>query len=166
MLKKLVKIAITFIVLFFLFMVWYDYTYSMEVVETKEINNTSYPKKVLIASQGSDYKNKVVNKITDYFTSDSIYFQIIDVSLLNEVSPDDWNAIVIFHVWEIWKPEPNAKKFLQDNYNSEKMFVVCTSGSGDNRIDSTDGITGASSIELVDQDADTIINWLNEALTK
>jgi hypothetical protein len=136
----------------------------MDYVKTKEINSQTNTKKILIATQGSEYKNDVVSAITDEFKSKSIYIKIIDVSLLGKVNPDEWNAILILHTWEVWKPEENSEKFLKKHFDSSKMFVLATSGSGDNMVDGMDGITGASSLDLIDKDSKTIISWLNEVL--
>lgn len=164
MLKKILWSTLGLSVLFFLFLVWFQATYSMDPVKTKEINSRTNAQKLLIATQGSDYKNDVVKAITTEFENDSIYIKIIDVNLLGEINPDEWNAILVLHTWEVWKPEENAEKFLKKHFDSSKMFVVATSGSGDNRIDGIDGITGASSLDLIDKDSKTIISWLNEVL--
>ena len=131
----------------------------------KKINSqTNTKKKILIATQGSEYKNDVVSGITDKFKNKSIYIKIIDVSLLGWVNPDELNAIIILHTWEIWKPEENSEKFLKKYFDSSKMFALATSGSGDNMIDGMDGITGASSLDLIDKDPKTIRPWLSEVL--
>ncbi|HBR55110.1 MAG TPA: hypothetical protein DEA82_13375, partial [Flavobacteriaceae bacterium] len=42
------------------FAVWYKITYEMEVVQSKAIHSPNLATKVLVATQGSDFKDAVV----------------------------------------------------------------------------------------------------------
>jgi hypothetical protein len=163
--KKIILGIGAFLVLFFLLMVWYDATYSMEIIDSFEINTKSQPHRVLIASQGSEYKEGVVRGVMDSLKEDSVYLKVVDVSSLNTIQPEDWDAIIIIHTWEIWKPEENSKRFLDESYDQSKMYVVTTSGSGERHIDGIDGITGASDLNQVSSHVELLLNWLDETLS-
>jgi len=132
----------------------------MEPVATYEINDRNESQKILIATQGSEYKNDVVKDVVESLRGKTAYIKVIDVSLLQDVQPDQWNAIVVLHTWEIWKPEENARVFLKKYYSSEKIFVVTTSGSGEEKIEGVDAITGASILKDVPRHSRGIISWL------
>lgn len=155
-----------FVLGFFLFLVWFQSAYSMDKIDSYEINESSLDNRVLIASQGSKYKIETVKGITDHFQKDSVYFKVIDVSLLKEIKPADWDAIIILYTWEIWKPEENSKLFLTDSYDASKMFVIATSMSGEpgNQIEGVDGITGPSDLSEVDNNVKMVVKWLDEIL--
>jgi len=162
--KKLLIGLASFLLAFFLFLVWFDYTYSMEKIDTVEYNDKSLNTKVLIASQGSEYKTEIVQGVIDFLKNKSVFIKVVDVSELPTVNTNNWNAIVILHTWEIFKPEENTAEFLKDNYDNSKMFVVTTSASGDNKIDGIDGISGASPIDSIPDHTLLITDWLTDCL--
>lgn len=162
--KKIIIGTLSFMLLFFLFLVWFKATYSMDIIDSFEKGKIENTAKVLIASQGSDYKKSVVNGIIENEDINSIYYKVIDVSELGEVQPENWDAIIILHTWEIFKPEENANQFIKEYFDAEKMFVVSTSASGGNAIEGVDGITGASDLSIIDEDIQTIILWLVKVL--
>jgi menaquinone-dependent protoporphyrinogen IX oxidase len=69
-------------------------------------------KKLLIATQGSDFKDKVTSAIVKHFKLDSIYIQVFDIAELQGVDPNDFDALVIIHTWENWKPPVAVKAFI------------------------------------------------------
>lgn len=162
--KKAIIYTVVVLALFFLFLIWFQATYSMDVIDSREVNSKEYTSKVLIASQGSEYKIEVVEIIEEHFEHDSVYIRITDVSALSKVSVDEYGAIVILHTWERFNPEKNAKTFLDSHYNKNKMFVISTSASGVNSIDGVDGITGASDLEKVQHDAQEVISWIEKRI--
>ncbi|WP_027421386.1 hypothetical protein [Crocinitomix catalasitica] len=163
--KKIIVGIISVLVLFFLFLVWFKATYSMEIIETFEQGNIENNTKVLIVSQGSEYKGKVVSGLLADELFEAVYFKVIDVTTVEGINPDEWDAFVLLHTWEIFEPQEQAEKFIAENYDANKMFVVSTSASGGNAIEGVDGITGASELNKVDEDVTTIKLWLNEVLT-
>ena len=62
-LKKILFRILAVMVAFFLFLVWYQYKYSMDDVNPYTVNAPTLDKKLLIATQGSDFKDKVTNGI-------------------------------------------------------------------------------------------------------
>ena len=160
--KKKILLALGgLLILLLLFFVWFDYTFSMDVVEGYEVNQSGEPNKLLIATQGSEYKKEIVDSIVKNYTDASVYIKVIDVSSLADVRPEAWDALIILHTWEVWKPEANAKKFLDTSYDADKMFVVATSGDGGNMIEGVDGITSASLLENVPDDVAKIISFID-----
>ncbi|MDX2361026.1 MAG: hypothetical protein QNK23_09485 [Crocinitomicaceae bacterium] len=164
--KKIVIGVVAFLGLFFLFLVWFEYTYSMDKIDGLDQGDKASSVQVLIASQGSEYKIDVVDGILSEFAADEVYFKVIDVTSLDSIDPEEWNAIVLLHTWEIWEPEENSEAFINAHYNPEKMFVVTTSGSGNNQIEGVDGITGPSEMNQIDVHVKEITDWINKVIMK
>ena len=145
--KKILIVSGSIILSFILFIFWYSVTYSMDKVSSKEFNDSSLSDKVLIATQGSTYKNEVVDEV---------------VNQLDQAREEEWNAIVILHTWENWKPELNSAKFVDRSRDRSKLFVISTSGSGDYHLKGVDGITSASDLSSVSNDAEKIVDFVEK----
>ena len=163
--KKILYRILAVMVVFFLFLVWYQYKYSMDVVAPYTINAPTLEKKLLIATQGSDFKDKVTSGIVNHFKSDSVYIEVVDVESLNVIDPDDFNALVIIHTWENWKPPLSVQSFIEKYGNeSNKIIVLTTSGDGDYTMDGVDAIAGESKLSEVPLYINNIIDRLNKLL--
>jgi hypothetical protein len=146
--KVLIGTAVI-LLLIFGYSIWYLTAYSMDEAKPYFVGLKSRDQKVFIATQGSEYKNTLVKRLTDFLDSEEVYVEVKDVSTLRNVETEDWDAIIILHTWEMWKPEGNSKTFLESNYDAQKVFVVSTSGAGDEKIEGVDAITGASVLSEV-----------------
>jgi hypothetical protein len=123
---------------------WYRSHYSMSVARSFEVNDPQATPRVLIATQGSTFKDAVVAGVIEHLKARASYVKVIDVSALTAVNERDWNAIVIVHTWEMRKPPPEAKAFVERAGDSGKLVVLTTSGAGDFRMDGIDAISSAS----------------------
>ena len=142
LLKRALIPFVVFLLLFLIFWLWYVNTYSMDEVKTYEIGDTSSPSKVLVATQGSAFKEHIVNGFTDKFNK--VYFKITDVDELSKNHKNNWDAIVILHTWEYGKPPKSVERFMQNNPSPNKCIVFTTSGKGTEKITGIDAISGAS----------------------
>ncbi|MDC6389060.1 hypothetical protein PP182_10240 [Maribacter sp. PR1] len=148
--KKFLYVFLGVLSVFFLFLLWYQNRYSMDLVEPYEVKTPGLEKKLLIAAQGSDFKDKVVKGIVDRYSMDSIYIQVIDIKDLQRINPKDYDALLIVHTWENWKPPVTVKIFIErtDNYQ-DRIVVLTTSGEGSYKMKGVDAITGESIIKDV-----------------
>ncbi|AKA34276.1 hypothetical protein [Flagellimonas lutaonensis] len=143
--KIVVWILIGIVALFFILAVWYKYEYSMDPVEPYTIYAESFEDKLLIATQGSEFKNAVVQRIVDHYENDSLFIKVIDVSGLPQIAPSDYSAILILHTWEYDKPPEAVEEFITENKDDADKFVVfSTSGEGGNTVEGVDGLAGES----------------------
>jgi hypothetical protein len=122
---------------------WYAAHFSMQPVTGYDVNSDTLRTRVLIATQGSAFKDGVVTKVIDSLKSESLYFKVIDVAFLPSVSERDWDAIIILHTWEYSKPPATVKDFIYGAGTRDKILVVTTSGSG-SMMEDVDGISSAS----------------------
>lgn len=142
--KRIIFVLVGFLVLTLGFLWAYDATYSMDVIEGTTINDPSAKNHVLIASQGSDYKNQVVDEVCGALKNNDTYIKVIDVTTIQEENATDYDAVIILHTWEIWEPQADAAQFIAQQTDLSHFVVHATSGSGDEIIEGVDGISGAS----------------------
>ena len=163
--KKSLFVILGVIFAFFLLLMWYQYQYSMDVIEPYAINSPSLEKKLLIAAQGSEFKDKVTTGIVDRYTSDAIYIRVIDVEELQGIDPKDFNALVIIHTWENSKPPVAVKVFIDRIENDrDKIVVLTTSGEGSYKVKDVDAIAGESILEDAPVFVKEIISRLDSIL--
>lgn len=166
-LKKILLIFLGLMLVFFLFLLWYQYRYSMDEVKPYAVNVPTLEKKLLIATQGSDFKDKVTTGIVEYFKPDSIYIQVVDVSSLENIDPKDFSAIVVIHTWENWKPPISVQSFIEKNLDKKnKIVVLTTSGEGTYKMEGVDAFTGESIVADVPFFVDKIVERVNGIILK
>ncbi len=163
--KKKIIIGISVLItLLVAFSIWYKFKYSMGIAETYEVNPQIQERSVLIATQGSKYKNAIVEKIVEHLKTETIYIKVTDVSNLEKVDESVWSAILVIHTCEMWEPPVEVSTFLNNLKNKDKIVVLTTSGDGDYKMENVDAITGASVMEEVPAKVEEIKNQLNEIL--
>ncbi|WP_276370812.1 hypothetical protein [Chryseolinea sp. H1M3-3] len=153
------------VVVFFLFALWYRQTYSMNVAAAFEVNNPSHPQHILIATQGSDFKDSVVHELIREFKSKQMYIKVIDITDLPSINEDTWTALIIIHTWEYSKPPREVKSFVDRTKDKKKLIVLTTSGDGNYKIEGIDAITSASKLSDVSINSAEIINRVNNLLS-
>ena len=159
--KKALKIIAAVLVAVFLFGFWYQWKFSMGEADPIMINSSTLENKLLVATQQSEYKDELTKKVTDHFIGKEIFVSVIDVTQLEKIKRDHFDAYVIIHTNERWRPPYEVKVFLEESINKDNIFVVSTSGEGDLITEGIDGITSASELINIQADADQTINWVN-----
>ncbi len=156
---KIMLIIVSVVIILLLWAIWYKYEYSMEEARAFEVNVPELEQKLLIATQGSEFKDAITNSIVNHYKSDSIFIKVIDVSSLVEIQPEDYTAIVVLHTWENWKAPFVVRQFVEKTSgHSDKMIILTTSGEGTYRISGVvDALTGESNLEEASDFADKII---------
>lgn len=162
--KLPILLLIVFGLLFF-FAVWYQYTYSMDVAEAFEVNTSAQSQQLLIATQGSDFKDEVTKTVVNHFKNDSIGIKVVDISALETIEPSDYNALLLIHTWENWKPPGVIKTFInRAEAHKNKIVVITTSGEGSYKMVDIDAITGESKPENIMPVTKQAISKLEELL--
>jgi len=129
-----------------LFSAWYCLKFWPRQADELEFGNSEYARHVLISTQGSDYKEAVVQRLVEQLGTDSIYIKVTDVSNLETISPIDWADIIILNTSIADQMSSSTSDFLERVGPSDKIMVVTTSGGGDFTPPNlkVDGITTAS----------------------
>lgn len=151
--------------LILIFALWYKAEYSMDKAEEFQVNSPDFNNKLLIASQGSAFKKALTQHVIDNFKQDSIFINVIDVSSLSKISPTNYNAILLIHTWENWKPPIDIEEFINNSIlYKNKIIVFTTSGQGTFKMNEVDAITGESKLEDVAAFSNVIIEKLTPLL--
>lgn len=164
--KRILKIMVFFVLILFSGLwVWYEYTYSMDTVIPFEINDANLKTKVLIASQGSRFKDSLVQGIIRHYQNDTVYFKIIDVYTMFTVNIDKWDALVIINSWEYGSPPKNVKKFIKNHPNQlDKLIILSTVGSSNIALEGVDVISGESIIEKTPEYTNIVVERLDKII--
>lgn len=101
------------------------------VIESFDVGDPQLAQRVLIASQGSDFKNALVESLTAHLQEQKVFIKVIDVTGLGAVNEDEYEAVVLIHTVEQWKLHPDVKAYLDRTKDLDKIVLVSTSGSGD-----------------------------------
>ena len=142
--------------------------FSQKVINDFEVNTPSLKSKVLIASQGSNFKTQLVDKLVNSLKNQSVYIKLTDVTRLSTVDIDGWNAIVIINTCEGGIMQKDVSNFLDNNKDTNKIILLTTSGSGiwqpkDIKIDS---ISSASRKQDINKINEYLYNKINLILKK
>lgn len=163
--KKILYVIIGFIMLIFMYLAWYKYTYSMVEVSSLEINTPTHQTKLLIATQGSEFKDLLTENIVNYYKKDTFYIKVIDVSQLDKINTDKFKAILLIHTWENTKPPIEVERFINNNNNLlDKTVIYTTSGNGSYKMELVDALTGESKIKDVKKVSNQLIKKLEAIL--
>jgi len=160
--KKWLKIILWIIgipaALILILLVSYIIVNKQEVIDPFQVGNPEAKYKVLIASQGSDFKENLVDRFVMELESDSVYLSILDCTQLNENYLKGWDAYVFIHTMQIHKMPEEADLFLHKMADLTKVVLVSTSGAGDEHYKNLDidGISSASRMVAIDP----IMEWI------
>lgn len=107
--------------------------------------------RVLIANQGSEFKDAVVEKLLDDMRESSISFTVQKLNTLGRVKPEEWDAVVILHTVKIGSINKNVERFFNRIDDYSKVIVCTTCGDKDMVSEKygIDSITAASKEEEV-----------------
>ncbi|MFC1504271.1 hypothetical protein ACFL6D_02530 [Spirochaetota bacterium] len=145
----------------------YYLIYRQGVIEPFEVNNPNLQTKVLIASQGRDFKRELVKKLTERIGAKNIYIKVIDVTTLSSVKPEEWNAIILINTIQWYALQKDVDIFLTSAKSVDNIVMLATSGEEDMkprkkyRIDT---ITSASKMDDVDKKLNEILGKLKPIL--
>ncbi|HVY65042.1 MAG TPA: hypothetical protein VHH11_09500 [Gammaproteobacteria bacterium] len=148
------------------FLGWYRIHFSMAPAEAFSVNDASSGRRLLIATQGSAFKNAVVTGIVERLRQRPIFIQVVDVGALSGVNAGDWDAIVVLHTIEYGDAPPVAQAFVDRLADTGKIVVLSTSGRGDFRMKGIDAISSASRMTDVPARVDEIVERIDGVLTR
>lgn len=119
------------------------------IIEPSDVGEPDSEERILIASQGSKFKNTLVEELSKYLEEKQVYLKIVDVTALEDVAESDWDAVILIHTTEMNKLQPDVKAYLDRVHDYSRVILITTSGPGDWKTDeyNVDIITSASKQE-------------------
>lgn len=147
--RLLILIAAAALLLFTGFAYRYFSQHAMLPSASYERGLSSLPRHVLIAAQGSPFKDRLVTGLVARLEAQPVYVKVIDVAGLSGIMEKDWQAIVIVHTWEFGTPPKVVSDFTARLAEPGKVVGITTSGSGRERLAGIDVISSASVVDDV-----------------
>jgi hypothetical protein len=127
----------------------YFLMHGMTQVRPYEKGAPILPHHILVATQGSAFKDRLVSTLAAQLERRPAYVKVIDVGRLADIDAADWNAIVIVHTWEIGKAPRSVTRFVARLAEPGRIIDVTTSGSGRERLPGVDVLSSASKMDEV-----------------
>jgi hypothetical protein len=149
-----------------LFGLWYVAAYSMGIAAEYEVNDHISDKQLLIVTQQSTYKDTLTAGLLSELAELPVNIIVIDLTTAASYKVDkDIDACILIHTWEMFRPPGMVRAFREKLGNEIPLFVISTSGSGEELLDSNlDGISSASQMKNTHRDTQTCVDWAKLAL--
>ena len=165
--KRVLMVIGALIVLFVIVFGIYLLMNRQSVAEPFEVGAPDMGRKILIATQGSEYKDLMLDTLTARLTGEDVYISVIDISGLKEIDQKDWDAEIIIHTTEGWKLPDPVKEYLDRIENPEEVILLITSGNGNWKPEDSkvDVLTSASQVSDIQEKANSIEKKVNSLLT-
>ena len=120
-----------YISVLFLLGSWVSGCATRPMIVTTTIGALDARDKLLIAMQGSEFKDKVLSNIIHEFEKEGLFIEIIDLENLAEKSSRDYGAVVIMNEYRMFQVDERARHFIQgiDADEQKKIVLLTTAGS-------------------------------------
>jgi tetratricopeptide (TPR) repeat protein len=140
----------------------YVILYYPRKAEPFEINTSNPTQDILIATQGSDFKNALVKTLCDSLRQSSAHVKGVDVGSLAEVNDEDWDRILIICTFMV-RLNRDVNRFVDSASTPERILLFVTSGGADWQPEPelmVDAVTSASRKVYIESLVRLITGWL------
>jgi hypothetical protein len=120
--------------------------------------------RILIILQKTTFKAELARILTEHYSSASLFTEVADFNMLPVVKPQDWTAVIILQSWEDWQPQPEITNLIKRAEPKDKILVVTTSDTGQEKLEGIDAISSASTVDNARQTADKVIARIENLL--
>jgi hypothetical protein len=131
--------------------------------EPFEIQAQDPTHRLLIATQGSGFKNRLVASLCDSLSKSPVYIKGMDVGELGSVDPDEWDRVLVITSFMV-RLNRSVDSFLNGADTAGNSLLLVTSGGADWQPQpglAVDAITSASRQQSVTDLVHLIVDWLN-----
>lgn len=166
--KKWIKILIwiiaTPILLLLIALVAYVIVNRQGVIEPFSTGDPAAEKRILIASQGSEFKEQLVAQLVNRFSNEQTYLSVVDCTALDGIDGSEWDAIILLHTMQVHKMPKEATRFLERQKDLSRTMLVCTSGGGDEIMTgfAVDAISSPSRLSRLPE----VVAWINSKMAE
>ena len=162
--RKLGVFAIVLSLCFLILGIWFWFTYSMRSAQSFTVGSQPQAQSILIALQGSVYKNAIAEIIVEHFSNHDIYLQGMDVKHLDKINPKNWSVICILNTWEIGQSPTVVTHFIDNHPTMTNHVVLTTSFDGKSQLKNLDGFTSESVLIDTERDSEQLISEIERIL--
>ncbi len=133
----------------------------------RDIGDRQSGRRVLIATEQSQFKERLVGQITDALRDEAYFVRLIDVRRLADESSFDYGAIVVVNTCRAWQLDRNVRQFLAklDDHEKEKIVLLTTrSGNWTPQLVGVDALTSASEVDRIPALAAAIVAEIRQKM--
>ena len=139
-----------------------------KLIPTSTIGAIESRKRLLMATQESEFKNAVISDVVAGLESEDIFIEITDVSNLVSKEVGNYNAILIVNNYRYLRINRDVRTFLEgaEEPVKEKIVLLTTAGSPSSVDEGlgVDAMSTASKMESAQDVSGTIIEKVNALL--
>lgn len=152
------------IILVFVSILLYGCTTNLKI---SEYGSTKDQKKVLIAGESTEFKDKVNKLIIDELQKSGCYIKVVGLTEIINQNEHLYDVILLENTCWAWELDKSVKNFLKKNPKNPKVIVFTTVGGEDWKPEiEIDAVTSASTLDKVDKRADEILALIKKRLQK
>jgi len=157
--KKILIVVSILVIIFAGSMLTYRYIKTQRVLASYEINTSTEVKRVLLVSQQSAFKDKVLDEVKNHFAGKSVYIFVTDATKIGENNPEDWDFIQIITTIESNDLQKDVYNYLMDNrdYSNVSLLTTADSQEWKNKNLDIDAYTSASK-------QDNVLEYVNRII--
>ena len=143
------------------FCLWYVITFYPRTAESFEVNSPEQPTRILVATQGSEFKNGLVAAVCDRLRERPVYVKVIDVGGLDTIDTGEWNKILVINTAMMNIMSGPARRLVARGEGLDNVLLFVTSGGADFKpVDlEVDALSGASRKGDTSRLAAVILDW-------
>ena len=128
-----------------------------------EAGDASFAKKVMIASEKSDFKKEVVIKAMEALVKEGYFVQVTGLDDLKTADTAQFGAVVILNPCWAGSMDGKVSDFMKGHADDQKVIIFTTSSDGKWKPDlKVDLISGASVMETTDSKAQEIVGLVKK----
>jgi hypothetical protein len=128
-----------------------------------EAGDASSTKKVMIASDKTDFKKEVVTKVSEALIKDGYFVKVTGLDELNSADTAQFGAVVILNPCWAGAMDGKVSDYMKNHVDDKKVIIFTTAGNGTWKPDlKVDVITGASVMETADSKANEIVSLVKK----
>lgn len=146
---------------------WYCYKNFSRKAPVLEINTGHSGDRVLLASQGSEFKDQFVTSFCDSLQGHVSILKVVELKDLNEIVASDWDRIILLNSF-IVKLNRRVGRFIDGLESPEKVLLLVTSGGADWKPQpdlELDAITSASQLANSEEILQLALDWMKHDLS-
>jgi flavorubredoxin len=131
----------------------------------KELGNAAAAKKILIAGDTSEFKEKVFKRVIEKIGSDNYAITVIGLDNLKKEDTDKYSVIVLGNTLWANKIDSRVEEFLKADPTNKKVIVFTSVGGELNKPKlQVDAITSASQDDRIESRSTELANLIKKKL--
>jgi len=140
---------------------WYVIEFYPRTAESFEINTRDQPTRILVATQGSEFKDGLVTAICDRLRMQPVYIKVIDVGGLDDIDTTAWDKVLVVNTAMMNIMSGPARRLVARGEGLDNVLLFVTSGGADFKPADleVDALSGASRMVDTERLADLVLDW-------